>query len=91
MTTSNLQLLIQNLNKTNFRTHIELEYLTTLTTIISKMLKLSSQTELELEIPKILSNKILTLLKDFLSNLNKEGSQSLNLEIKLIRNLFDIG
>lgn len=89
MTTSNLQLLIQNLNKTNFRTHIELEYLTTLTTIISKMLKLSSQTNLE--IPKILSNKILTLLKDFLSNVNKEGSQSLNLEIKLIRNLFDIG
>ena len=81
--------MIQNLNKTNFRTHIELEYLTTLTTIISKMLKFSSKTELE--IPKILANKILTLLKDFLSNLNKEGSQSLNLEIKLIRNLFDIG
>lgn len=89
MTTANLQHLIQNLNKTNFRTHIELEYLTTLTTIISKMLKFGSQTELE--IPKILSNKILTLLKDFLSNLNKEGSQSLSLEIKLIRNLFDIG
>lgn len=53
------------------------------------MLKFSSKTELE--IPKILANKILTLLKDFLSNLNKEGSQSLNLEIKLIRNLFDIG
>lgn len=81
--------MIQNLNKTNFRTHIELEYLTTLTTIISKMLKFSSKTELE--IPKVLANKILTLLKDFLSNLNKEGSQSLNLEIKLIRNLFDIG
>ena len=89
MTTANLQHLIQNLNKTNFRTHIELEYLTTLTTIISKMLKFGSQTGIE--IPKILSNKILTLLKDFLSNLNKEGSQSLSLEIKLIRNLFDIG
>lgn len=84
-----MQHLIQNLNKTNFSTHIELEYLTTLTTIISKMLKFNSKAELE--IPKILANKILTLLKDFLSNLNKEGSQSLNLEIKLIRNLFDIG
>ena len=89
MTTANLQHLIQNLNKTNFSTHIELEYLTTLTTIISKMLKFSSKNELE--IPKILTNKILTLLKDFLNNLNKEGSQSLTLEIKLIRNLFDIG
>lgn len=53
------------------------------------MLKFSSNAELE--IPKVLVSKILTLLKDFLSNLNKEGSQSLNLEIKLIRNLFDIG
>jgi hypothetical protein len=55
------------------------------------MLNLNYRNDLELEIPIILIKNILTLLKDFLKNVHLEGSQNLNLELKLIRNLFDIG
>jgi len=39
--TVNLQRLIANFQKINFRTHIEQEYLATLTKLIVKMLKIS--------------------------------------------------
>jgi hypothetical protein len=69
-TSANLELLIRSLNKTNFDTHIELEYLATLTTIISKMLSLSNLNDLDLDVPPTLFNKILNLLRNFLNNLN---------------------
>lgn len=68
-----------------------MEYLATLTAIISKMLKLSNTEGLDLDIPTYLQGKNISLLRKFLKNLEKEGSRSLALEIKLVKNLFDIG
>lgn len=88
--TPNLDLLVRSLGKGGFGTHIELEYLTTLTSLIAKMLSLSNLDDLSLSVPSSLFQDILLLLRDFLAHLDKNGSASLNLEIRLIKNLFEI-
>jgi hypothetical protein len=86
--TPNLDLLVHSLGKGGFGTHIELEYLTTLTSLIAKMLSMSNLDDLPLAVPSSLFQDILLLLRDFLAYLDKNGSASLNLEIRLIKNLF---
>jgi hypothetical protein len=88
--TPNLERLTQSLARASFGTHIELEYLTTLTSLIAKMLSLSNLNDLPLAVPPALFQQILLLLRDFLAHLDKNASQSLTLEIRLIRNLFEI-
>jgi len=67
-----------------------LEYLVTVTSLIAKMLSFSNLHSLSLHAPTQLFQKIILLLRDFLSHLDNNGSQSLSLEIKLIKNLFEI-
>lgn len=54
------------------------------------MLSINNLDDLPLVVPSSLFQDILLLLRNFLAYLDKNGSASLNLEIRLIKNLFEI-
>ena len=69
VSTDNLRRLISNLTKVNFKTHVELEYVATLTLIIDRMLAINNQQQKNIEVPKELCESILNLLSTLLGTL----------------------
>ena len=82
--------LFKNFSKISYKTHIELEYIETLSEILGKMLMISSKEDKNIDIPENMMLKMFQHMRILLLSLEKEGSKNVDSEVQIIKNMFNI-